>query len=62
MLTLEVISSHILMREGKTTIQLQGTKQHLGKVPKRNHSSMHHVAMVTKPLKLLHKGFHVKFC
>lgn len=40
MLTLEVISSHILTREGKPAIQLQGTKQHLGKVPKGNHSSI----------------------
>lgn len=40
MLTLEVISSHLLTRDGKPVISLQGTKQHLGKVPKGNHSSI----------------------
>lgn len=40
MLTLEVISSYLLTRDGKPAISLQGTKQHLGKVPKGNHSSI----------------------
>lgn len=40
MLTLKVILSHILTRDGMPAILLQATKQHLGKVPKGNHSSI----------------------